>query len=175
MSDIAPFESFLKWKLSIESPSLAYAARAVTRNVLFAVDIPYPLLKAWHEFLSKARKEIDDRSPSSVDESPSTSGTVEESQIIYTYTDLLEFLIPGNSFAISDDPITRKEVHKHLQRLAGAVCNEYKKTKGGRSSQELSKKSKRFHIYEGQTADLMELRKENELIKDELQEWKKGY
>ena len=54
MSDIAPFESFLKWKLSIEnpSPSLACAAKAVTRNVFFAVDIPYPLLKAWHEFLS---------------------------------------------------------------------------------------------------------------------------
>ena len=51
MSDIGPFESFLKWELSIESPSLAYAAKAVTRNVLFAVDIPYPLLKTWHEFL----------------------------------------------------------------------------------------------------------------------------
>lgn len=58
MSDIALFESFLKWKLSIEnpSPSLAYAAKAVTRNVLFAVDIPYPLLKVWHEFLSRIKK-----------------------------------------------------------------------------------------------------------------------
>ena len=94
---------------------------------------------------------------------------------IYTYTNLLEFSTPGNSFGISEDTIMRTEVHKHLQRLAGAVCSEYKKTKGGRQNQELSKKSKKFHIYEGQTADLMELRKENELIKDELQKWKKGY
>ena len=41
-----------------------------------------------------------------------------------------------------------------------------------RQSLELSKKSKRFHIYEGQTVDLVELREQNELIKDELLEWK---
>ena len=71
------------------------------------MDIPYPLLKAWHEFFSKERKKIDDPSPS-------TSETVEESQI-YTYTDLLEFSIFGNSFGISEDLITRKQIFSKTQ------------------------------------------------------------
>jgi len=170
MSDIALFESFLKWKLSIEntSTSLAYAAKAVTRNVLF----PYPLLRAWHEFLSEATKQNNNPCPTSEEQSPSTSGTGKESvRPQHTNADLLEFSIPGNFFAISEDRITRAEVHEHLQRLAGAVCSEYKKKKSGRQSLELDKKSKRFHIYEGHTVDLVELREQNELIKDELLEW----
>ena len=51
MSDTPPFDSFLKWKLGIESPSLAYAAKTVTRSIIFAVDVPYPLLKAWNELI----------------------------------------------------------------------------------------------------------------------------
>ena len=43
MSDRPPLEAFLKWKLKIESPSLAYAAKAATRDIILAVDIPYPL------------------------------------------------------------------------------------------------------------------------------------
>ena len=135
-------------------------------------------LKAWHEFLSKASKQNNNPCPTSEEQSPSTSGTGEEKTGVrpqHTYTDLLEFSIPGNFFAISEDLITRTEVHKHLQRLAEAVCTEYKKAKGGRQSLELSKKSKRFHIYEGQTVDLVELREQNDLIKDELLEWKEKY
>jgi len=60
------------------------------------------------------------------------------------------------------------------QRLAGEVCSEYKKAKGGSQSLELSKKSKRFHSYEGETVDLVELREQKELIKDEILEWKKS-
>ena len=37
---------FLKWELSIQSPSLAYAAKGVIKNAFFTLDIPYPLLKA---------------------------------------------------------------------------------------------------------------------------------
>ena len=51
MSDTPPFDSFLKWKLGIESPSLAHAAKTVTRSIIFAVDVPYPLLKAWNELI----------------------------------------------------------------------------------------------------------------------------
>jgi len=76
----------------------------------------------------------------------------------HKYTDLLEFFIPGNFFAISEDPITRTEFHRDLQRLTVAVCSEYKKAKGGRQSLELRKKSNRFHIYEGQAVYLVELR-----------------
>lgn len=55
MSDTPPFDSFLKWKLGIESPSLAYAAKTVTRNIIVAVDVPYPLPRAWHEIMKKQK------------------------------------------------------------------------------------------------------------------------
>ena len=47
----AVLDSFLQWKFGIQSPSLKYAAKAVakTKTILFAVNIPYPLLRAWRE------------------------------------------------------------------------------------------------------------------------------
>ena len=48
MSNKAPKKSDLQFKLSIESPSLTYAARPSGRNVVFAVDMPYPLLQSWY-------------------------------------------------------------------------------------------------------------------------------
>ena len=39
MSDRPPLEPFLKWKLDVQSPSLKYAAKAVTRTVILALDI----------------------------------------------------------------------------------------------------------------------------------------
>lgn len=53
MSYRPPLESFLKWKLDVQSPSLKYAAKAETRTVIMALDIPFPLLKATHEFLKR--------------------------------------------------------------------------------------------------------------------------
>ena len=174
MSDIAPFKSFLEWKLSIETPSLAYAAKAVTRNVLFAVEIPYPLLKAWHGFLKADRNE----KPSSLNQGPSTSADLGESatKLTYTYTDLLEFSVPGNCFAISDDLAVREEIRQSLQKLAGAVISEYEKTPKGRKKQALKTKSKRFHIHiEGQTISVAEFKREIDLTKDELEEWKQKH
>ena len=173
MSDIAPFKSFLGWKLSIETPSLAYAAKAVTRNVLFAVEIPYPLLKAWHGFLKADRNE----KPSSLNQGPSTSADLGESatKLTYTYTDLLEFSVPGNCFAISDDLAVREEIRQSLQKLAGAVTSEYEKTPKGRKKQALKTKSKRFHIFEGQTISVAEFKREIDLTKDELEEWKQKH
>lgn len=49
-----PLSLFLVRKLSIETPSSAYAAKRVTRNALFAVDIPYPFLKTWYDFLKNS-------------------------------------------------------------------------------------------------------------------------
>ena len=54
MSDIPPLElldSYLQWKLSIESVSLAYAVESTKKDVLLALDIPFPLLKAWHSLV----------------------------------------------------------------------------------------------------------------------------
>lgn len=48
---------------------------------------------------------------------------------------MLEFSIPGNSFGISEDPVRRTQIHKHLQRLAGTVCSQYRKAKPGAEQQ----------------------------------------
>jgi len=77
MSDRPPLEAFLEWKLKVESPSLAYAAKAATRNVIFAVDIPYPLLKAWHDFITSQKKERAPNNAQNTDggEGPSSSSS----------------------------------------------------------------------------------------------------
>ena len=59
MSGRPLLEAFLKWELRIESPSLAYAAKAVTRNIILAVDIPYPLLKAWYDFIATQKRRVE--------------------------------------------------------------------------------------------------------------------
>lgn len=176
MSDRPPMESFLKWKLSIESPSLKYAAKAVTRNVILAVDIPYPLLKAWHEFLRSQKKESKTAAGASQpDQSASTSSDLSHAVQEYTYVDLLEYCIPCHTFAITADEQIREEVNNTLAKIAGMVQNLYGKAKGGSKREELNSKVRRFHIFEGQTASVTCLREENEAIRDELEEWKQNY
>ncbi|CAB4040368.1 Hypothetical predicted protein, partial [Paramuricea clavata] len=51
MSDVPLLGAHLQWKLAIERSSLAYACKSTTNNVLFAVDIPYPLLRACRDEL----------------------------------------------------------------------------------------------------------------------------
>ena len=55
MSDLPPKDLFLKWKLGIEGPSLAYVNRVSARQVVMVVAIPYPLLKAWHEYMAEVQ------------------------------------------------------------------------------------------------------------------------
>ena len=176
MSDRPPMESFLKWKLSIESPSLKYAAKAVTRNVILAVDIPYPLLKAWHEFLRLQKKESKTAAVASQpDQSASTSSDLSHAVQECTYVDLFEYCIPSHTFAITADEQIREEVNNTLAKIAGMVQNLYAKAKGGSKREELNSKVRRFHIFEGQTASVTCLREENEAIRDELEEWKRNY
>jgi hypothetical protein len=52
MSDTAPKRADLQFKLSIESPSLKYAAKSNSKNIVFAVDMPYPLLRSWYEVIN---------------------------------------------------------------------------------------------------------------------------
>jgi hypothetical protein len=158
------FHSFLKWKLGVQSPSLAYAAKDMARTVLFAVNIPYPLLKAWHGILVKSGTTF---SESSRDKNlDNNSINIEQ----WTFVDLLEYAIPGNSFAISPDKTIRSRIKKGISTLAGRVSEEYAKLKG-RKRQELDSKSKLFHIYTGET--VADIKKENSNMRDELQEWKK--
>ncbi|XP_066016033.1 uncharacterized protein [Pocillopora verrucosa] len=177
MSDRPPLESFLKWKLSIESPSLNYAAKAVTKNVIVAVDIPYPLIKAWHEFLGLQKKVRKTAAVASQpNQSASTSSDLSPAAVQeYTYVDLFEYCIPHHTFAITADEQIRKEVNNTLAKIAGMVQNLYAKAKGGSKREELNSKVRRFHIFEGQTLSVTCLREETEAIRDELEEWKQNY
>ena len=95
-------------KLSIETPSSAYAAKKVTRNALFAVDIPYPFLKAWYDFLKN----------SSLNQGASKSENyADQSANSYNkYTNLQES-IPENFFVISDDTAVRVEIHQSSTKV----------------------------------------------------------
>ena len=171
-STVERFKSFSEWKVSIKSPSSNYAAKQRARKVLFALDIPYPLLKAWHSFVME--KPARNGNPTAANEGPSTSVNQEESPPTYTYTDLLQFSIPGRCCAISKDPVIRNEIHSSLRRIAGAVSSEFKKTKG-RKNQALKSKSKRFHIFEGQILSVAELKRKRDLLKGEIEEQKAKY
>ena len=139
MSDTPPFDSFLKWKLGIESPSLAYAGKTVTRNIILAVDIPYPLLKLWHDFI-KTQKNDGNNTCDNEEASCSTSSNqlhMHESNMKLSYVDLFDYSVPGNAFATSSDKKIRLEVNESLRKICGKVQSEYAKAKGTRRKEEL--------------------------------------
>jgi hypothetical protein len=41
----------LQFKLDIKSQCLKYVGQLFSKNVLFSVDIPYPILKLWHHMV----------------------------------------------------------------------------------------------------------------------------
>lgn len=167
MSDIAPVQSSLEWKLSIDSPSLAYTAKAVTRETLCALKIPYPLLKAWHKFLTK--KSNRNVKPSA-SQGPSTSAINLEEAEPYSYADLLEFSIPGNCFCISDDPSIRYEIHSHLQELFIVSIARPR----GRKENPWINSPKNSYLWRANSVSIR-TEKGNDLMKDELEEWKAKY
>ena len=115
MSDepLALLDSFLQWKLGIQRPSLKYAAKAVgkAKTILFAVNIPYPLLRAWRELKMKSPIQLSSVSNMDIDK--------------YTYIELLEYSILGNSFAITPDKVIRSRINNPIRILASKVCGEY--------------------------------------------------
>ena len=168
----------LKWELRIESPSLAYAAKAVTRNVILAVDIPYPLLKAWYDFIATQKEESRKDKGINIDGGEGSSSSLPTDDLKtreFSYTDLFENSIPQNCFAISEDQQTRDEVEESLRKIASKVHVLYSKAKVGRKAMELNSKTRRFHIFEGQILSILDLKRENEFMKDEITEWKKSY
>ena len=134
----------MKWKSSVQRPSLKYAAKAVTRTVILAVDIPFPLLKAWHEFLTLQNKETDEIVGESQDHPGllTSTGTSHTSQgikeITYDYVDLFEYCISGHIFATTDDEQIRAEVNKTLAKIAGMGQTSCTKAKGGSKKEELN-------------------------------------
>ena len=147
MSETLPFDSFLKWKLGIESPSSAYAAKTVTRNIILAVDVPYPLLKLWHDFI-KTQKNDRNHTYGNGEPSCSTPSNLHmhesNMKLSYTYVDLFDYSVPGNAFAISSDEEIRPEVNESLRKICGKVQSEYAKAKGTRRKEELNSKKKMF-------------------------------
>lgn len=161
MSDVPPLGAYLQWKLSIATSSLAYAGKSTAKNALFAVDIPYPLLRAWYS-LVVLKKPL---------QSPSEATTSVPILPNYTFIELLEYSIPGHSFAISRDNNIRSEVNKSLLRLASKVHMEYYSTRG-RKRMALDSRSKKFHIFEGQVISVEKLQQECQMIYDEQEKWK---
>ena len=134
ISDIPPINSMLEWRLCIEVPSLAYAAKANSRQVIFSVDIPYPLLKLWQEcmVIQKLRQQTteDDAAVQNDDSCPCQSNDLQQPNL--DYFDLFEYSIPGNSFGITNDKGIRSEVNTSLRKIAGLVNIAYSKAKSGR-------------------------------------------
>jgi hypothetical protein len=159
--------TYLQWKLSVESHSLAYAAKATTKDILFAVDIPFPLLRAWYNLVVLKKpfqtsctcdpKKIGINLPSNFPQ--------------FTYIELFEFAIPGNSFGLKHDQVVRSEINNSLRVMAAKVYAEYGKSRG-RKRQQLDLKAKRFHIFDGQTISIKQLEEENTHIHSEMQKWK---
>ena len=100
MSDRNITESDLQFKFNIEVTSLKYAAQQSTRNVLFCVDIPYPVFKMWHNIIENKTSEAWGKR---------------------SYTDLLEMGIPAEAFTFLDSPNIRKETHNSLTKICGSV------------------------------------------------------
>ena len=92
-----------------------------------------------------------------------------------SYVDLFDYFVPGNAFAISSDEKIRLEVNESLRKICGKVQSEYTKALRTRRKEELDSKKKRFHIFEGQTESVQELCQEIDIIKDEMEEWRKSY
>ncbi len=112
MSDIPIINSVSKWKLGIQVPSLAYAAKVNSRQVIFAVDIPYQLIKLWHEYMTA--KKVNRQS---TEAGTSTTGNEDSSphhDYSLDYVDLFELSIPENVFGITNDPTIRREVNESL-------------------------------------------------------------
>lgn len=118
--------------------------------MLLTVDIPYPLLKLWHEHLADLH----------VEEETCESHTC-------CYVDLFKLSIPGNVFAITDDPDVRSDVNKSLGRIAGLVKSEYRKAGGGTKRDKLDTKRRRFHILEGMVVSTKELRARAQIMNEQ--------
>ena len=108
MSDVNAGKRDLQFKLNIESPSLKYVAKLFSKKAVFSVDIPYSVLKSWHDVVGLKEH-----------------GT-EAGKTPLTYTDLLEKSIPAGVFSFKDNPAVRSEIHESLGKLCGSITSLYR-------------------------------------------------
>ena len=115
MSDKNIAKHDLQFKLDLESPSLKYVGQLFSNKVLFSVDIPYSILKLWHDMVKNS---------SDAEGASTSSGRTERTK---SYTDLLEKAIPAGMFTFRDSENVRKEIHESLSKICGAVSSLFKK------------------------------------------------
>lgn len=163
MSDVPPHDYILKTKLGFQSPSLHYAAKSVSKDVAFAVDIPYPMLKAWHEFLSvppTEQGEEDEEADGDKAQGPVTLDMHMKTirRKYQSYTDVFELAIPGDMFSIKKSQSIRREMNDTLRKIAGTFKTAYLKAKG-RKRYELDEKTRRFHVFQEYIQTVSQLEK----------------
>ena len=162
-----------KQEIVVSEPEISYAAKANIKKIIFALDIPFPLLKEWHKILSTKPREVASGAnfcTGSEDE----QGCSTQSTRKLDYVDLLEYSIPYGLFAFTDDQSIKDEISVHLSKVAGFVVQLYKKTKG-RARKKLDEKVRKIYIHEGQVKSVRGLIKEMEFMRDETEEWKAKY
>ena len=186
MSDVRPPDYIFNTKLAPQPPSLKYVSQSMAENVAFTFDIPFPMLKAWNEFLDKPKNE-------EAEEEEHVDGELTEGPIRWelfqqrmrkkykTYTDLFELIIPDNLFSIKKSDEVRKELNESLRKLASSVNSQYRQIRG-RKGQALNSKIKKFHVFERHVQSVAELERENEQLRElntslheEIEEWKSNY
>ena len=174
MSDKAPKKSDLQFKLSIESP-LNYAARPSGRNVVFAVDMPYPLLRSWYDIVN-GKKSTNHTSSSGCLVEPNEENTSSTRNQYHnlSYCDLFESCISCGAFSLVEDVRIRKDMNESLRKRVLSVMDAYKHTKG-RKRLLLDGLKKHFHVFEENIASVQAIKDENKFLQDEILEWRKQY
>ena len=166
--------SSFKKEIAITQADISYSAKTNARKILFALEIPLPLLKEWHRRINEEasnRKVTSGQNFATGNEDEQASLTPSTSQNRQyrknlDYIDLLEYSVPCGLFAFTDDQAVRDEISVHLMKLSNAVVQLYRKTKG-RARKELDEKVKRVHVYEGQTKSVSEFYDEIECMTDD--------
>ena len=159
MSDVLPLcsmHTYLQWKLRVESSSLAYASKSTTKTILFAVGIPFLLLRSWYNLVV-----LKNPFKTSRTSDPKKVGINFPSNFPqFTYIELFEFAVPGSSFGLTCDQLVWSEINNSLRVMAAKVYAEYGKRRG-RKKQQLDSRTKRFHIFEGQTISVNQLKEKS--------------
>ena len=119
MSDeFSKCSSSFKKEIAIIQADISYSAKAKARKIIFALEIPLPLLKEWHR---KINEEASNRKATSSqnfatgseDEqaslTPSTSQNRQYRKSL-DYINLLEYSVRCGLFAFTDDQAVRDEI-----------------------------------------------------------------
>jgi len=100
------------YKIKVSEPSIAYAGKEASKDILFALNIPYKLCKSWYD---AAQQE---------------SRVPEVGLQKYRYVEFLEKNIPEQHFCFSSEDTIRKNVNGRLRKLCSVVYQKYKSCRG---------------------------------------------